>query len=263
MAEPALRMSNVVFRYPGGPSVLDGVTLEVHPGEAVGLFGSNGAGKSTLLRLGMALEHPISGSVEALGLVTGGRYPEDLAPRAGFLFQQPERQLFATSVRSECSLAPRLAGWDEARIGQSVAAVLNELGLTETAEEHPYDLPLPRRRLVALAAILTADPDLILLDEPTAALDFASRERVIHAVRQRAHRGKAVLAISHDAAFAHEALGRGILLERGRVTRDSPVRDVIDDERMVRPAALAVAIALGLPPGEDRREEVARALQRR
>ena len=62
---------------------------------------------------------------------------------------------------------------------------------------------------------------------------------------------------------AHEALGRGILLERGRVTRDSPVRDVIDDERMVRPAALAVAIALGLPPGEDRREEVARALQRR
>ena len=197
MAEPALRMSNVVFRYPGGPSVLDGVTLEVHPGEAVGLFGSNGAGKSTLLRLGMALEHPISGSVEALGLVTGGRYPEDLAPRAGFLFQQPERQLFATSVRSECSLAPRLAGWDEARIGQSVAAVLNELGLTETAEEHPYDLPLPRRRLVALAAILTADPDLILLDEPTAALDMAACRAVADVIGEHLDDGGLAVIATH------------------------------------------------------------------
>ena len=257
----ALRMSAVVFRYPGGPGVLDGVDLMVGPGEAVGLFGSNGAGKSTLLRLGMALEHPASGTVETLGRSTTGLNPEDLAPRAGFLFQQPERQLFAASVRSECSLAPRLAGWDERRTAESVAEVLNELGLTETAEEHPYDLPLPTRRLVALAAILTADPELILLDEPTAALDVASRDRVIGVVRERSRRGRAVLAITHDAGFAHEALNRGLMLEQGRVTHDGPVRDLIDDIRLIRPAALAVALVLGLTPGNDRRAEVARTLR--
>ena len=260
-ADVALRMSGVVFRYPSGPAVIDGVDFGVRPGEAVGLFGSNGAGKSTLLRLAMALEHPVAGSIETLGLPTAGRGPEDFAPLAGFLFQQPERQLFAASVRSECSLAPRLAGWGEARTADSVAEVLNDLGLTETAEEHPYDLPLPRRRLVALAAILTADPQLILLDEPTAALAVASRDRVIGVVRDRARRGRAVLAITHDAGFAHEALDRGLLLDQGRVTHDGPVRDVIDDRRLVRPAALAVALALGLPPGNDRRAEVAGALR--
>ncbi len=257
----ALRMAAVVFRYPGGPAVLDGVDLVVGPGEAVGLFGANGAGKSTLLRLGMALEQPVSGTIETLGRPTAGLNPEDLAPRAGFLFQQPERQLFAASVRAECALAPRLAGWDERRTAESVAEVLNELGLTETAEEHPYDLPLPTRRLVAFAAILTADPELILLDEPTAALDVASRNRVIGVVRERSRRGNAVLAITHDAGFAHEALNRGLLLERGRVTHDGPVRDVIDDVRLIRPAALAVALALGLTPGNDRRAEVARTLR--
>ncbi len=209
MAETALRMSGVTFAYPGGTPVLDGVTLSLAAGEAVGLFGANGAGKSTLLRLAMALEHPNAGSVETLGRGTTGRHPEDFAPTVGFLFQQPERQLFATSVQSECSLAPRLAGWPAPRIADSVAGVLHELGLTDTAMEHPYDLPLPRRRLVALAAILAADPALFLLDEPTAALDFTSRERVIHVIRERSGRGKAILAITHDPGFAHEALSRG------------------------------------------------------
>jgi len=261
MSEPVLQLTDVAFQYPGGPPVLDGVSFVIRPGEAVGLFGSNGAGKSTLLRLAMALEHPTAGSVSTLGLATTGRHPEELAPRAGFLFQQPERQLFASSVQAECSLAPRLAGWDAPRIAAAVSAVLNQLGLADTAEEHPYDLPLPRRRLVALAAVLAADPDLILLDEPTAALDVASRERVIEVVRERARAGKAVLAVTHDPAFAHEALDRALLLDRGKLVQDGPVRDAIDDRRMIRPAALAVALVLGLSPGEDRRKEVALALR--
>ncbi len=260
---PLLQMTNVGFAYGGGAPVLHDVGLVIRAGEAVGLFGANGAGKSTLLRLAMALEHPATGVVTTMGLATSGRNPEDFAPRVGFLFQQPERQLFAASVRAECALAPRLANWSAARIEMAVTEVLEELGLADTAEEHPYDLPLPRRRLVALAAILAADPELLLLDEPTAALDFASREQVIRVVRERARRGKAVLAITHDAAFAHEALERGVALEHGRVVHDGPIRGVIDDRRMVQPAALAVAIALGLPPGKDRREEVARALRSR
>ena len=262
-AMPALQMRRVRFAYEVANPVLNDVTLDVWPGEAVGLFGANGTGKSTLLRLAMALEHPMTGSVTTLGAPTDGRHPEDFAPAAGFLFQQPERQLFAASVRSECSLAPRLAGWDPARVDAGVATVLDELGLSDTAMEHPYDLPLPRRRLVALAAILAADPDLILLDEPTAALDFASRETVIRVVRERVRRGRAVLAITHDATFAHEALQRGLVLEHGQVVHDGPIRSVIDDARMKQPAALAVALALGLPPGSDRRAAVACTLRSR
>jgi energy-coupling factor transport system ATP-binding protein len=260
---PILELSRVAFAYPGGPSVLNDVTVAIHSGEAVGVFGANGAGKSTLLRLAMALEHPGTGTVRTLGRSTTGRYPEDLAPRAGFLFQQPERQLFAMSVRAECALAPHLAGWTVDRTRDAVMATLQELGLADTANDHPYDLPLPQRRLVALAAILAADPELILLDEPTAALDFASRERVIAVIRERTRRGRTVVAITHDADFAHEALQRGLVLEGGRPVQDGPIREVIDDRRMVRPAALAIALELGMPPGRDRRADVASALRNR
>ncbi len=259
---PILALEGVGFGYPGGPPVFGGVSFEIRPGEAVGLFGPNGAGKSTLLRLAMALEQPTSGSIRTLGHVTTGRYPEHFAPRAGFLFQQPERQLFATSVRGECAVALQLAGWSTERIEAAVAKILDELGLDDVAAKHPYDLPLPRRRLVALASILVAGPELVLLDEPTAGLDATSRERVIDVIRTRVAGGLAALVITHDAIFAHETLARAIHLFEGHMVDDGPVRGVLDGSRLPQPAALAVALELGIPAGHDRCTNVAAVLAR-
>jgi energy-coupling factor transporter ATP-binding protein EcfA2 len=141
--------------------------------------------------------------------------------------------------------------------------VLEELGLADVAEEHPYDLPLPRRRLVALASILVAGPELVLLDEPTAGLDATSRERVIKVIRDRVAGGAAALVITHDGIFAHEALGRAIRLRDGRLTDDGSVRTVLGGTSMATPAALAVAIELGIPPGRDGRRAVASELAKR
>jgi|CXWL01.1.fsa_nt_gi energy-coupling factor transport system ATP-binding protein len=259
---PMLECRDVHFAYSGGPPVLRGVSVAVRPGEAVGLFGVNGAGKSTLLRLAMALDHPTQGSVVVRGLDTKGRHPEDFAPAVGFLFQQPERQLFSTSVRTECAVGPRLAGWDTSRVTNAVGTVLAELGLEDVADEHPYDLPVPRRRLVALAAVLATDPELLLLDEPTAALDGASRARVAAVVRARVERGRAVVAITHDAGFAHEALDRALWLRDGRLALDAATRSVLTAGAHQLPATLVAAMALGLPPGADRQTAVAAALRR-
>jgi energy-coupling factor transport system ATP-binding protein len=261
-APALLDCRGVHFDYRGGPPVLRGVDLAVHAGDAVGLFGVNGAGKSTLLRLAMALDHPREGVVRVLGRETRRAHPEDFAPTVGFLFQQPERQLFSASVRAECAVGPRLAGWSASRIGDAVSSVLEELGLMDAADEHPYDLPLPRRRLVALAAVLSTDPTLLLLDEPTAALDGASRDRVAAVIRARVARGRAVVAITHDAVFAHEALDRGVLLVEGRVAMAAPTRAVLGALGGALPAALAVAAALELPAGGDRRVAVSRGLLR-
>lgn len=257
---PILALEGVGFGYPGGPSVFGGVAFEVRPGEAVGLFGPNGAGKSTLLRLAMALEQPTTGAIRTLTRTTTGLHPENFAPRVGFLFQQPERQLFATSVRGECAVTLELAGWSARRIETAVAQILDELGLDDVAGEHPYDLPLPRRRLVALASILVAGPELVLLDEPTAGLDATSRERVINVIRTRVAGGLAALVITHDAIFAHETLARAIQLLEGRMVNDGPVRNVLDGSRLPRPAALAVALELGIPAGHDGRNMVAAVL---
>ena len=258
--DAVLQLDGVIFRYPKGPSVLKGITLIVRQGESVGLFGSNGAGKSTLLRLAMALEHPSTGSVYTLGSSTERRGPEDFAPEVGFLFQQPERQLSAASVRAECRLAPSYAGWDEERSASAIDEVLHQLGLADVAGDHPSDLPLPRRRLVALAAVLVTSPRLLLLDEPTAGLDDASREKVARLVRERTAQGLTTLAITHDAVFAHEALDRAVVLDSGRVVFDGAVRDVLDGKQQQRPAALEIALALQLQVGNDRRDNVARVI---
>lgn len=252
-----LALSKVTFGYPGQPAVLRNLSLTLAAGRSYGVLGANGAGKSTLLRLAMALEHPSAGTIRTINRDTAGLGPEDLAPTVGFLFQQPERQLFATSVRAECALAPMLAGWDHQRIAEAVASVLDRLALTALADDHPWDLPLPHRRLVALASILVSSPYLLLLDEPTAALDGRSRDRVIAAVRSAAANGATVLAVTHDAIFAHEALESAILIEAGSAREVGPMVDTLESVGLSLTASLTVARELRVPTWKSRRADVA------
>ena len=254
---PAVHLDNASFRYSKGPLVLDNVEATLPGAAATGVFGANGAGKSTLLRLAMALEHPTHGTVLVLGEPTTGRHPEDLAGRVGFLFQQPERQLFATTVRGECRFTARLAGWTGDRVEAATVRVATMLGLSGLLDLHPGDLPLPQRRLVALAAILVTDPELLLLDEPTAGLDARSRELVIDIVRDRTRRGRATIAVTHDHVFAHEALDRAFVVDGQRVVDAGTTRAVLDGRMLPAPAALQVAQALHLAPGADRNADVA------
>lgn len=259
----ALRVAAVRFSYPGrARPALDGVTLGVRPGEGVALLGPNGAGKTTLTRLAMALLHPAAGEVESAGLRTRGRQPEDLAHAVGYCFQQPEAQLFARTVRDELAFGPRQLGWSAERIDTQVDALLEELELTPLATQHPYDLPAPARRLVALGAAVVAEPQLLLLDEPTAGLDRRTRALVERVVRARRAAGCAVVAVTHDIDFSIEALGRAIVLEAGRIVRDAPLEAVLGegDPVLALPPHALVARRLALAPASAALADVARAL---
>ena len=256
-AAPPLVFNRVTFGYPGRPPVFREATLQLAAGTSTAALGPNGAGKSTLLRLAMALEHPGGGTVHTLDQLTTGRGPEDLAPATGFLFQQPERQLFASSVRAECAMGPRLAGWSAGDAAAAVAEVLDALGLTELAEEHPWDLPLPLRRLVALATVLVTRPRLLLLDEPTAALDARSRDRVIASVRAAQAGGATILAVTHDATFAHEALDQGVVVGDGAVHEIGVLTDHWPATGLTSPAALALGQHLGVGATPCRRDAIA------
>ena len=247
---PILRFSEVRFRYPAAPApVLDGVSLAVGAGDGIALFGANGAGKTTLLRLAMGLVRGAEGGI-ALGDLRAGADPEDHARIAGYLFQQPEAQLFERTVAREIGFGPRCLGWDEGRIAAAVREALDEVGLADAADEHPYNLPAPHRRLVALAAVIAANPPLLLLDEPTAGLDRGSRAVVRDAVLRRREQGTGVLAVTHDGEFALEALDGAVLLERGRIAASGSVIGLLG--RPGTPASpltaqLASRLALALP----------------
>ena len=227
-AAPPLRYTDVRHAYSeGAGAVLDGVSFEVARGEGVALFGANGAGKTTLLRLAMGLAKGASGTVELGGIRSGESDPEDLAAMAGYLFQQPESQLFERTVEREIGFGPRCLGWDAGRVAAAVGESLEAVGLGGLAGEHPYDLPAPHRRLVALAAVIASDPPLLLLDEPTAGLDRDSRAIVRRVVLARRAAGAAVLAVTHDGDFALEALDRGLVLERGRIVSQGPITGLL------------------------------------
>lgn len=241
-----LVLEGVRFAY-GTDSVLDGVSLQIEPGAGVALLGANGAGKTTLTRLAMALLHPNAGRVLTAGQDTLGRQPEDLAGAVGYLFQHPEAQLFARTVRAEVAFGPERLGWSAEKIRVAVDGVVDELGLSTLAEHHPYDLPQPTRRLVAFAAALVASPLLLILDEPTAGLDRASRARVADIVAARRAAGTAVLAVTHDLGFAAAVLDRAIVLEGKRVAMELPLPELLGKHPdFPAPPLLELARRLGL-----------------
>ncbi|MDX2193316.1 MAG: ABC transporter ATP-binding protein [Gemmatimonadales bacterium] len=209
-----LKLADASFRYAPDRPVLDALSLEVLAGEVLLVLGPNGAGKSTLLRLVTALAHPVSGSVTSAGRDTRGRGPEDLADVVGTAVQDPGVQLFERTVRRELAWGPRVLGWPRERAAARAEEVLARLGLEAAAESHPLDLPLPLRKRVALGTALMVTPQLLVLDEPTAGTDPATRDLVAQAIHEEASRGAAVICVTHDAWLREVVGGRELVLGR-------------------------------------------------
>jgi energy-coupling factor transporter ATP-binding protein EcfA2 len=264
----ALAFEKVSFDYAGRPALAD-VSFAIAPGEGVALVGRNGAGKSTLLRLVTGLLRPSAGTVRVGDWDAAERRPDELARRVGSLFQHADQQLFARTVADDVAFGPRVTGVPAAEIGARVQRALESLGLLDVAADHPYDLPPPWRKLAALAGALALEPDLLVLDEPTAGLDRRARARVAEALAARANRGTALLVVTHDLGFAGETLQRALMLEQGRLADDAPISSFLGaGERLARlglvaPPLAQLSRALGLPGGPVREAEVARALIQR
>jgi energy-coupling factor transporter ATP-binding protein EcfA2 len=189
-----------------------------------------------------------------------------MARQTSYVFQHPDQQLFARSVAAEVAFAPRLRALPENETRNLVEAALERTGLGGVAEEHPYDLPPAQRKLVALAAALAQQPQVLVLDEPTQGLDGTGMNRVIEVVRRLASDGVAVLAATHDLPFVVEALDRSVVLVEGELKHDGGSRELVWDEPQSRllgldiPHAVRLSRRLHLPGRPVRAAEVARAL---
>jgi energy-coupling factor transport system ATP-binding protein len=263
----ALTFSGVTFAY-GATPALEDVSFSVAPGERVAVLGRNGAGKSTIMRLVTGLLRPGAGTVLVGDWDTRGRRPEDLARRVGSVFQHADQQLFARTVREDVAFGPRALGLPAEECATRAERAIAALDLFAVAHEHPYDIPPAYRKLAALAGALALEPVLLMLDEPTAGLDRALKVRLAAALADRAAAGIAQVVVTHDLAFAAEALDRALVLDRGRLAADAPLSELLVATSRLAPLGLApppvaaLSAALRLPGTPVRIADAARALTR-
>jgi energy-coupling factor transporter ATP-binding protein EcfA2 len=253
---PMIQIADVRFRYPSGVEALRGVSLTVGQGERIALLGRNGAGKSTLLRHMNGLLRPSEGLVTVASTDTRKTTVARLARHVGIVFQDIRNQLFARTVRDELSFGPRNLGYKPDEITKLVERALDQLGLAEVADVHPYDLPPALRRMVAIGAVLALDSDVLILDEPTAGLDNPSIERLTKLARERVAAGRSIIVVSHDLDFCYEALDRVVLIQAGQIGLDTHWARLTAQERSILagdvglPLALAAAEAVPDLPGD-------------
>lgn len=226
---PALELRNLCFRYPDGTEALRGLSFAVGEGECVGLIGPNGAGKSTLmLHLNGILPERLDGTP---AVFVGGRplAPENLAAirrDVGLLFQDPDDQLFCPTVFEDVAFGPQQFGLDPAKI----QAALAKVGLAGYEHRSPQHLSRGEKRRVCLAGVLACDPQILVLDEPTADLDPRGR-RELKALLQLIPATK--LIASHDLELVVELCPRSLVLDGGMVVADGATRALLNDAELM------------------------------
>jgi len=249
-----ISIASLVYAYATGTTALRGVDLEIGDGELVAIAGQNGAGKTTLVRHLNGIFTPTEGTVTVDGRNTAEHSTAQLAHTVGYVFQNPNQQLFARTVRAEVEFGPRNLGHDEARRTELVTWALSATRLTDLAGQHPYHLSLAERKRVALASVLAMDTPVVVLDEPTTGQDHAGVQDIAAIVAELHERGKTVIAITHDMDFCAENFDRVVLMADGRVVRDAPAREAfaapadIAAAAVEEPQMLRLSNALGLPP---------------
>ncbi|MBI5586353.1 MAG: energy-coupling factor ABC transporter ATP-binding protein [Deltaproteobacteria bacterium] len=236
-----IRMDRVCFTYPGHSlAVLQGLDLEIRPGEFLAILGPNGSGKSTLARLLNGLLKPTGGQVLVGGKPTSAFRSPEMARQVGYVFQNPDHQLFARSVAEEVGFGPKIQGMAAGTVRKRVEEALEAVGLAGAGQLEPFALTRGERQRVAVASMLAAQPAVLVLDEPTTGLDYGHQRSLLEMLQRLNDRGHTIVVITHHLWVAAEFCRRCLVLRAGQVLEDGPTREVFRDETRLAAAALLV-----------------------
>jgi cobalt/nickel transport system ATP-binding protein len=244
MSHHIVAASGLVYHYPDGTPALRGVSFEIHHGEAVAVIGGNGAGKSTLLLHLNGLLTPAAGSVRIGDLPVTRDTLLQIRRTVGYVFQDPDDQLFMATVHDDVAFGPLNMGLPAAEVEERVATALATVGASHLAERPPFRLSGGEKRAVAIAGVLAMSPDILVMDEPSDALDPAARRRLIELLRSFGHTR---IIATHDLDLVLDVCSRVLVIEGGELRADGAPAEIFSN------AALLASCRLEPPLGWQRR----------
>jgi len=233
-----IEVKSVYFTYPNGVEALRGVSLRIDKGEFVAIMGQNGAGKTTLVKHFNGLLKPTKGEVIVDGVNTKETSVATLARKVGYVFQNPDHQLFCETVEKEIAFALKNFGFNEELIKKRVDWALNLLGLTQYRESSPFMLSGGERKRLALASVLAWDPEVVILDEPTIGQDYAQKEKLRQFILQLRAQGKTIVIVTHDVEFVADCSPRVVLMANGRIVADGKAEEILTNPKLLAEASV-------------------------
>ena len=241
MSHIHIDVEGLSFSYEGGVPVLQDISFHVGENEAVGLIGANGVGKSTLLKLLVGLDLGFTGSIRVSEVPLEKRTLSKIREKIGYVFQDADAQLFMTTVGEDVAFAPRNYGLPEDEVEKRVTAALEKVHIPHLRDKAVYKLSGGEKKLASIATILSMTPDIILMDEPSVALDPRNRRNLIHVVNEFDH---LKIIASHDLDFIWDTCGRVILMNGGRIIRDGKAEEILSDKELLEENGLELPLSL-------------------
>jgi cobalt/nickel transport system ATP-binding protein len=240
MSHHKLEARSLHFSYPDGHEAVNNMSFTIHHGESLGIIGANGAGKSTLLMLLMGVLFPDDGEVLVGDVHVTKKTLPMIRQRLGMVFQDPDDQLFMTTVYDDVAFGPRNYKLDEKEVESRVAEALELVGISHLKDRAPFKLSGGEKRSAAIASVLSMQPDVLIMDEPTAALDPKSRRRVISLLNSFEH---TKIITSHDLDMIFETCKRIIVIKDGKIAADGGAKEILCNVELLDSCGLEVPLS--------------------
>ena len=238
MRSEVLTATNLVHTYKGGVTALKGVNLSVYENEIVSIVGQNGSGKTTLVRHFNGLLRPTSGSVSLFGQPTQKQTVSQMSRTVGYVFQNPNHQIFCSTVREELSVAPKNFKTPQAEYEEAIEEVVRLMQIQSILDVNPLTLDYTTKKIVTIASVLVFHPKVLILDEPTGGLDEAGRI-MLSSITQLVHEaGHTVVMISHDMDYVAEHSGRIVVMAGGEIIGDGLPQEIFCQREIMERAQI-------------------------
>lgn len=241
MSHHKLEVKDVHYSYPDGHKAVKGMSFSIHHGESVGIIGANGAGKSTLLMLMMGVLFPSQGEICVADVHVTKKTLPMIRQRLGMVFQDPDDQLFMNTVYDDVAFGPRNYGLDENEVQKRVLSALGLVGILHLKDRAPFKLSGGEKRAAAIASVLSMQPDILIMDEPTAALDPKSRRRLMELLVSFKH---TKIVTSHDLDMIYEMCARTIVIKNGEIAADGQTSEILVNAELMEACGLEIPLAL-------------------